>query len=597
MHCGEIGRNGASAHPPEPLNAIIKTRSHLNHYVTRAVEVHDFVRIWNLDEMRRRLRFMVANDMNTLVLHEPGIVDKIVFPAQFLGGKSEGANLFELYQQIDADIYHYALRENLNPFRRDYLTQLIAEAADSGVAVFLEDKELWFKDFILKSHPEILTNGVFCPSKSFWWEEFLPAKYTELFIMLPQLAGVVTSFGTGESRLAISNMFNCDCEQCKTLNPAVWHRNMVNGMYQPFRAAGKKLVIRDFIYQKEEQDQFAKALEVLPIEIALSLKNTPHDFYPTFPDNPLIGQVGAREQWIEYDVHGQYFGWGVTPSIMTDDLTRRLAYGQKNNVSGFMMRTDWEGVQDTSCFDTPNLINLYAAAILGKNPAADRREIYARWLIEEKLVNDEISPQALRSCIEWSMNLLEQTWQTVCSTVFVNGTVFSDNSAFHVNIRQPTWIAETHHSLKNWFSGAEDALGMQDENAEKILVEKDAAVRQSKALYDQVSASNPGLKPAVYQDLVRRFDFLRCYAEGFRLTTRVYIFSRLLEERGDKQAKFLPRPTRDLLQEAVNELKGFRARLTASPWARSYPANVLLGAERLDCFLKDADRKLGAHVG
>ena len=40
---------------------------------------------------------------------------------------------------------------------------------------YLEDKELWFKDFILKSHPEILTNGVFCPSKSFWWEQFLPA--------------------------------------------------------------------------------------------------------------------------------------------------------------------------------------------------------------------------------------------------------------------------------------------------------------------------------------------------------------------------------------------------------------------------------------
>lgn len=567
----------------------------LKRYQTRAVEVHDFVRIWDLDEMRRRLRFMVANDMNTLVLHEPGIVDKIVFPAQFLGGKSEGANLFELYQQIDADIYHYALRENLNPFRRDYLTQLIAESAEAGVAVFLEDKELWFKDFILKSHPEIIKNGVFCPSKSFWWEEFLPAKYTELFIMLPQLAGVVTSFGTGESRLAISNMYNCDCEQCKKLNPAVWHRNMVNGMYKPFAKAGKRLVIRDFIYQKEEQDQFAKALEVLPIEIALSLKNTPHDFYPTFPDNPLIGKVGKREQWIEYDVHGQYFGWGITPSIMTDDLTHRLEYGLKNNVSGFIMRTDWEGVQDTSCFDTPNLINLYAAAILGKNPDAERREIYARWLIEERLLADALSPKALKDTIEWAMGLLEQTWAVVRGTVFVNGTVFSDNSAFHVNIRQPTWIAETHHSLKNWFSGAQDALGMQDKNARKILDEKDEALAQARLLVAQVSAANPGLKPEVYADLVQRFDFLQVYAEGFRLTTRIYIFSRLLEERGNKKPAFLEEKPQALLKEAVRELKAYRGRLKASPFAKLYPANVLLGTERLDCFLKDADSKLAAH--
>lgn len=568
----------------------------MSRYETRAVEVHDFVRIWDLDEMRRRFKFMVANDLNALVLHEPGIVDKLVFPAQFLGGKSAGANLFELYEQIDEGIYRYALRENLNPFRRDYLTQLIAEATEVGVAVYLEDKELWFKDFILKSHPEILTDGVFCPSKSFWWKEFLPAKYTELFIMLPQLAGVVTSFGTGESRLAISNMYNCHCKQCKNLDPAKWHRDMVLGMYGPFKAAGKKLVIRDFIYQKEEQEQFAKALDKLPIDIVLSLKNTPHDFYPTFPDNPLIGKVGKREQWIEYDVHGQYFGWGATPSIMIDDLIHRLNYGRENNVSGFIMRTDWEGVQDTSCFDTPNLINLYAAAILGKNPGADKREIYARWLVEEELVADGISPKALRECIEWSMKLLEQTWPLVCSTVFVNGTVFSDNSAFHVNIRQPTWIAETHHSLKNWFSGADDALGMQDKNAKKILDEKDEALKRTSEIYNQVIARNPGLKPEAYQDLVQRFDFLRVYAEGFRLTTRIYIFSRLLEERGDKKPAYLKQPPYELLKQTVAELKAYQARLKLSAFAKSYPANVLLGIERLDCFLKDADSKLKAHV-
>lgn len=564
----------------------------MSHYQTRAVEVHDFVRIWDLGEMRRRLRFMVANDFNALVLHEPGIVDKIVFPAQFLGGKSAGASLTELYEQIDENIYYYALRENLNPFRRDYLTQLIAEAAEVGVAVYLEDKELWFKDFILKSHPEVIANGVFCPSKSFWWEEFLPAKYTELFIALPQLAGVVTSFGTGESRLAISNMHNCSCDECKKLDPVEWHRKMVQGMYGPFRAAGKKLIIRDFIYQKEEQEQFAKALEKLPIDIALSLKNTPHDFYPTFPDNPLIGRVGEREQWIEYDVYGQYFGYGLAPSIMTDDLVHRLDYGRKHNVTGFIMRSDWEGVQDYSCFDSANLVNLYAAGILAKNPGADRREIYARWLIEEKLVEDGISAPGLKRCIDWATDILEQTWPLMRSIVYVNGTVFSDNSAFHVNIRQPTWIAETHHSLKNWFSGAEDALGMQDENARKILAEKDEAVSQSEALYQRVTAGNPGLKPAAYEDLVCRFDFFRIYAEGFRLTTRIYIFSRLLEERGSKRPAFLKEPPRELLKKAVAGLKVYRDRLKQSPFSRSYPANVLLDLDRLNCFLKDADSKL-----
>lgn len=562
----------------------------MKQYKTRALEVHDFSRIWDLGEIRRRLAFMAANDMNALVLHEPGVVDKVIFPAQFLGGKSEGANLFELYQQIDQNIYHYALRENLNPFRRDFLTQLIREARESGIEVYLEDKELWFKDFILKSHPELLTNGIFCASKSFWWEEFLPAKYTELFIMLPDLAGVVTSFGTGESRLAISNMFACECQDCKELNPAVWHRNMVRGMYEPFRRANKKLVIRDFIYQKEEQEQFAKALSVIPGEVVLSLKNTPHDFYPTFPDNPLIGEVGDREQWIEYDVYGQYFGWGLAPCVMIDDLIHRLGYGLDNKVSGFIMRTDWEGVQDYSCFESANLLNLYAAAMLGKDPGADKRDIYKRWLMNEKLLPEGATAATIQACCDWSMNLFEQTWPVMQHIAFVNGTVFSDNSAFHVNLRQPTWVAETHHSLKNWDSGAEDALGLSDENVRQMIAEKDAAAEHADELYHQAAARNPGLRLKVYDDLLTRFDFFRLYAEGFRLVTRVYIFGRLVKERKGHQPSFLEQPVADLLRVAIRELGEYLARVRSSSFARLYPYNVLLGDERLSCFIKDAER-------
>ena len=558
-------------------------------YQTRAVEVHDFVRIWNLDEVRRRLKFMVSNDMNALVFHEPGLVDKIVFPAAFLGGTGTAASIFEAYQQIDHNIYYYALRENLNLYRRDYLKHVIAEASGSGIAVYLEDKELWFKDFILKSHPEVLKNGVFCPSDPFWWNEFLPQKYKELFVALPGLAGVVTSFGTGESRLAISNMYACDCERCKSLDPAEWHKNVVLGMHKPFHEAGKKLVVRDFIYQKEEQDQFAKAVEQWPADIALSLKNTPHDFYPTFPDNPLIGKVGSREQWIEYDVHGQYFGWGLAPSIMIGDLRRRLRYGLERGVSGYIMRTDWEGVQGHSCFDTPNLLNLYGGAVLGKNCAAHTRDIYARWLMEERLLKEEISPRELKVCLDWCVEILEQTWPLMRGVVYVNGTVFSDNSAFHVNLGQPTWVAETHHSLRNWHWDAEDALGLGDQNVKKILDEKDEAVRLAARLYERVTKANPGLTPDAYDDLAGRFGFLRWYAEGFRLTTRLYIFSRLAWERGQ--------PVEDLLREALEELKTYKDRLEQSPYASTYPAAVLLNPERLDCYIQDVEAKIHSQKG
>ena len=78
---------------------------------------------------------------------------------------------------------------------------------------------------------------------------------------------------------------------------------MIMAMYKPFKDAGKKLIIRDFIYTKAEQERFQKAFIDMPEEIILSLKNTPHDFYPTFPDNPLMGHVGSHPQITEYDVN------------------------------------------------------------------------------------------------------------------------------------------------------------------------------------------------------------------------------------------------------------------------------------------------------
>jgi hypothetical protein len=64
--------------------------------------------------MRRRFSFMVANGLNVVVLHEPGLC-KIVFPAEFLGGRSHGANIFEFYEQIDRDGLQFHGRYAVDP--------------------------------------------------------------------------------------------------------------------------------------------------------------------------------------------------------------------------------------------------------------------------------------------------------------------------------------------------------------------------------------------------------------------------------------------------------------------------------------------------
>ena len=368
-------------------------------YTFRAMEIHDFTQIWNLDEIRRRLDFMVKNNMNAMVFHEPGIEDKIVFPAKFLGGSGNPESYYDAFLEVDHQILNHALRENLNLNRRDYINHVIREAKEAGVDIYFENKELWFSDFVLKYKKELMqADGTICPSNPFWYEEFLPYKYKELFLALPDLAGIICSIGTGEARLAISNTFACGCERCKNLDPVEWYKNMIMAMYKPFKDAGKKLIIRDFIYTKAEQERFQKAFIDMPEEIILSLKNTPHDFYPTFPDNPLMGHVGSHPQITEYDVNGQFFGWGVQPSAMLSDIKRRLRYGKEHQVTGFLARTDWEGVQDWTCFDNLNMVNLYAIAAYAENENTSEEEIYLRWLQGEHMLDERLSPGQLNLC-------------------------------------------------------------------------------------------------------------------------------------------------------------------------------------------------------
>ena len=569
----------------------------MSEYKFRAMELHDSTIIWNLDEIRKRLDFMVKNNMNALIFHEPGIEDKIVFPAKFLGGSGDPESYYDAFLEVDHNILFHALRENLNLNRRDYMNHVIREAKEAGVDVYFENKELWFSDFILKHRKELMKDGVICPSDPFWYEDFLPYKYKELFLALPDLAGIVCSIGTGEARLAISNTFACSCERCKKLDPVEWYKNMIMAMYQPFHEAGKKLIIRDFIYTKDEQERFKVAFNAMPDEIVLSLKNTPHDFYPTFPDNPLMGHVEEHPQITEYDVNGQFFGWGAQPAAMLKDIKRRLKYGSEHKVTGFIARTDWEGVQDWTCFDNPNMLNLYAIAAYADNPEVKEEDIYLRWLTGENMLRKDLQPGEIKKSVNAIAKVMVQTWPIVEKTNFVNGCLFSNDSCMHLTPDQFTFIGGTHHSLSEWDPEKKDALAMTLENIAQILTDKDEAREKCEKLVDYVESDHEdipyhfGLTEEAYEKLCEHFEFMRWYVRGFRLTARGYCFGRYVTEVDAQGIVTEDKSALVLLDETISEMENYKAELVQKTFMKKYPFDAQLNPERVE-FYTNALRKM-----
>jgi hypothetical protein len=88
-----------------------------------------------------------------------------------------------------------------------------------------------------------------------------------------------------------------------------------------------------------------RAVEQAPADIVSCVKATPHDFYPTFPHNPAIGRTNHR-LWVEYDTMGQFYGWGVFPCLVLDDIRARLEYAAANNAEGISFRVEWERIND-----------------------------------------------------------------------------------------------------------------------------------------------------------------------------------------------------------------------------------------------------------
>jgi hypothetical protein len=556
----------------------------------RALEIHsDYA--WDFDWVKKALLFIHDHDMTALHLHRNDIVDRVTYPARYFGGARPAyRNIFERYQDIHRALYKYTPTRRSGPYhRRDFLNRVVELASRWNIAVYLENKELFFHDIFLELNPQLTKNGAVCPNEPFWWE-FIRTKYTELFEDIPGIAGIITAPATSESRLSIYGN-RCRCEICQASTPQRWFAQLLDALYAPIHERGKTLVVRDFVFDRKTQSQLAEVMEKLPEDVVIALKNTPHDYYPTFPDNPRIGSVGRHRQWIEFDSMGQYFGWGIGPSIMVEDMRRRFGHAREQGAEGVLIRTDWESLDAHSAFHTPNLLNLYAGAALGKDMTTPAVAIYRQWLLEQGKIVEGASAAEIDACANWAQALLGRSWEAVRRALYTNGCVFSDSSTFPVSAGHAWWLAEEKNSLRDWDPSKRHAMDPTEENVLGILAEKDEALREVEEM-QRVLASKPlALTPEADADLKERFDIFHRYVRGFRAIGRATALAKFVAADTAGTSAFA-REARPMFDAALDDLLAIAEELRAFRQATDhrYTVYVLLGWERLEALHGDLTR-------
>ena len=476
----------------------------------RAVELHG-QRMWERHSVLRTLAFMRRHQLNTLVLHESDLVHQVVYPRAYF-------DPYALWSDLPS-----RRGENAIFNRRAYLTHLLKLAADAGIAVWVNVKEIGFSDEVLAIHPEVIKDGVFCPSEPFW-SEYIAHKTDELFEDFPLLAGMIVSFGSQESRASrVQN--RCRCALCAGESLGAWYSKLISVMHAPVSRHGKQLAVRDFAYKPQDHEPLIEAVANSPQDVIFCIKAMPHDFYLGFPDNPAIGRL-ARTQWVEYDVLGQFFGWGLMPCMVLDDLRPRMAHWRNHGVQGAIFRIEWERINDLDCMDTLNEVNLIAAAALALGEEVDAKESCARWLADRQW---DVAQAA------WLAAILVRTMPVVQHAAYIDGFVSADNSMLPRSIQRAWWGMEVRDSLIQWAPQRAGALALDRSRIDALVLEKDLALDRARALLASVNQGDVDAQLRTY--VAAQFVHVGIWVEGLGLCAKICLYSRWLVQVGtDAQA-------------------------------------------------------------
>jgi hypothetical protein len=505
----------------------------------RALELHG-QGIWRRDRVGRALGFMQEHGLNALVLHESDLVHHVVYPRSCFDPHA-------LWRDAPSRRGENAIFNN-----RTYLDSVLAMAGAAGVETWVNVKEIGFSDEVLALRPELFKDGAICPSEPFW-SDYIAAKADELLGDFPGLSGIIVSFGSQESRASRAQN-RCRCELCAGQPLEEWYGRIIATMHEPVARHGKRLAVRDFAYKPEDHRPLVAAMRKAPPDVVFCIKAMPHDFYVTFPDNPALGALPERTQWVEYDCLGQFFGWGIMPCFVLDDLAERVPRWRAKGAGGAILRIEWERINDLDALDNLAALNLIAgAALIGGEPTVNAEEICRRWLRAEGHAEGGAG---------WLASIMSATLPVVRGTVYTDGFVTADNSMLPRSVARAWWGAEIRDGLACWAPERAGDLALDRTRLGQLLAEKDAALAASRVMSARVRHSA----------IVAAFRYFEAWVEGHCLASRVCLFSRFVTQHG---AAARPED-RATLRAAVAALEDFAGRIAPLATDATVPHQVVM---------------------
>ncbi len=323
---------------------------------------------------------------------------------------------------------------------------------------------------------------------------------------------------------------------------------------------GKKLYIRTFAYTKEEYQTIIGCMTYLKSsKIILMMKETPHDFFLTHPDNQFAGKIN-RPTIIEFDAGNEFSGQGVIANTWPEHIIRRWKdLKRRKNVIGYVARTDRFG--NTSAIGRPSEILLYALKRYSEDSTITAETVY----------NEFITSHYGSKALPWVKNAFKSAYDIVTSSLYTLGTCTSNHSSLNFDPYSSSYtlsvsgrwihppVVFVKHDVNKQFHYWKDIIQhiaparyktpsaglekyapdviinkwvtpqecMDEEYLNYLVKEKKYAVKKAEAALVNVENAKPFIEPKKYKVLYNTFYRTLVTARLYEAVTKAYFGYRI----------------------------------------------------------------------
>ncbi|HRN58015.1 MAG TPA: hypothetical protein PLL71_16260, partial [Agriterribacter sp.] len=329
------------------------------------------------------------------------------------------------YQVNHLQLSHHIVHD-LRHVKEDKRRNLVLELTAYAHARKIQDVLVWDHAlYNLDYYPARFRNApggkINLDDPGFW--KWFKNDYRKMLDLVPGIQGIVLSFI--ETGARAEEQYSAKWKTSAGKLAAV-----VNAIAEVvIEERGLQLYARTFSYSAAEYNRITEAISHFKNpHIQLMMKETPHDFFLTHPNDFYAGTIN-RPTIIEFDAAGEFNGQGVIANTWPGYIMKRWAgFRNRPNVTGYTARIDRYGT--TGLIGKPGEINLYTLKRMGEQAGITADEIYREFIVEK--YGEEAYPYLKKA--------FSNAYDIITAVLYTLGTSTANHSSLHYHSYPSSYI-------------------------------------------------------------------------------------------------------------------------------------------------------------